>query len=333
MSVLALTMGEPGGIGPELALRAWKALRTRQDCAFALIAPVDLIARRNERFGLDVPLCLSDFDQAAGHFAAGLPVIALNHAASDKPGEASSVNAAAVIASITDAVAAVLAGKARAIITNPIQKSALYEAGFAFPGHTEFLADLAARATGKPVQPVMMLASKELRAVPVTIHIPLRSVPQALTTTAIVSTGMIVAEALKTQFRLPSPRLAIAGLNPHAGEAGSLGMEDEEIVKPAVEALRRRGIDVRGPLPADTMFHAPARALYDAALCMYHDQALIPVKTLSFDEAVNLTLGLPFTRTSPDHGTALDIAGRGIADPSSLIAAIEMAADLTAARA
>lgn len=333
MSVLALTMGEPGGIGPELALRAWKALRARQDCAFALIAPLDLVTRRNERFGLDVPLCLSSFDQAESHFAAGLPVIPLHHAVSDKLGEASSANAAAVIASITDAVAAVLNGKARAIVTNPIQKSALYEAGFAFPGHTEFLADLAARATGKPVQPVMMLASKELRAVPVTIHIPLHSVPQALTTTAIVATGAIVAEALKTQFRLPSPRLAIAGLNPHAGEAGSLGMEDEEIVKPAVEALRQRGIDVRGPLPADTMFHAPARARYDAALCMYHDQALIPVKTLSFDDAVNLTLGLPFTRTSPDHGTALDIAGRGIADPSSLIAAIEMAADITTARA
>jgi 4-hydroxythreonine-4-phosphate dehydrogenase len=219
---------------------------------------------------------------------------------------------------------------AHAAVTNPVAKSVLHMAGFEHPGHTEFLADLAQAATGIPAQPVMMLWSPELAVVPVTIHIPLHEVPKRLTLDLIVTTGRIVAREMTDKFGIAKPRLALAGLNPHAGEEGTLGEEDRTIVAPAVAQLRAEGIDARGPLPADTMFHAAARATYDAALCMYHDQALIPIKMLAFDHAVNLTLGLPFVRTSPDHGTAFDIAGTGRADPSSLIAALKLAAKLAA---
>jgi 4-hydroxythreonine-4-phosphate dehydrogenase len=215
-------------------------------------------------------------------------------------------------------------------VTNPVAKNVLYKSGFAEPGHTEFLARLAAEATGIPAQPVMMLWSPELAVVPVTIHLPLAEVPGRLDRDLIVTTGRIVDRDLRARFGMARPRLAVAGLNPHAGEDGALGGEDIAIVKPAVDLLRAEGIDARGPLPADTMFHADARASYDAALAMYHDQALIPIKTLAFDHAVNVTLGLPFVRTSPDHGTAFDIAGTGRADPSSLIAAIRLAAKLAA---
>jgi 4-hydroxythreonine-4-phosphate dehydrogenase len=206
----------------------------------------------------------------------------------------------------------------------------LYRSGFAEPGHTEFLARLAAEATGKPVQPVMMLWSSELAVVPVTIHLPLKDVMVALTSDLIVQTGRIAARDLRERFGVARPRIAVAGLNPHAGEAGAMGEEDASIVAPAVARLKAEGIDVLGPLPADTMFHEKARAGYDVALCMYHDQALIPIKTLAFDHAVNVTLGLPFVRTSPDHGTAFDIAGTGKANPSSLIAALTLAARLSA---
>jgi len=204
----------------------------------------------------------------------------------------------------------------------------LYEAGFGFPGHTEFLADLAARAGGKPVMPVMMLAGPKLRAIPVTIHIPLRDVPTALTADLIIGTCRIAAADLKARFGIAHPRLAVAGLNPHAGENGALGKEDEDVVHPAIEVLRAEGIDAFGPLPADTMFHDEARQRYDVAICMYHDQALIPAKALGFDDSVNVTLGLPFVRTSPDHGTAFGIAGKGIAKAQSLVAALKLAADL-----
>jgi len=224
----------------------------------------------------------------------------------------------------------VLAGEAAAIVTNPVAKNVLYRSGFPEPGHTEFLARLAAEATGTAVRPVMMLWSPELAVVPVTIHLPLAQVPGALDTALIVETGRIAARDLTSRFRIANPRLAVAGLNPHAGEDGAMGAEDIAIVRPAVEKLLALGIAVRGPLPADTMFHEGARATYDVALCMYHDQALIPIKTLAFDHAVNVTLGLPFVRTSPDHGTAFDIAGTGRADPSSLIAALRLAAKLAA---
>jgi 4-hydroxythreonine-4-phosphate dehydrogenase len=263
-------------------------------------------------------------------FATALPVVALDLAISAEPGRPDQTSAPAAIAAIRRAVADVLAGEASAVVTNPVAKNVLYKSGFAEPGHTEFLARLAAEATGVAAHPVMMLWSPELAVVPVTIHLPLAEVPEKLDRELIVTTGRIVDRDLRERFGIARPRLAIAGLNPHAGEDGALGTEDNAVVRPAIDRLRQEGIDVRGPLPADTMFHAAARASYDAALAMYHDQALIPIKTLAFDHAVNVTLGLPFVRTSPDHGTAFDIAGTGKADPSSLIAAIRLAAQLAA---
>jgi 4-hydroxythreonine-4-phosphate dehydrogenase len=226
-------------------------------------------------------------------------------------------------------VADVSTGAASAIVTNPIAKNVLYRSGFAEPGHTEYLGKLVEEATGVAVQPVMMLWSPELAVVPVTIHLALKEVVARLTTDLIVETGRIVARDLRDRFDIARPRLAIAGLNPHAGEDGALGDEDQTVVRPAVERLRSEGINARGPLPADSLFHQAARASYDVALAMYHDQALIPIKTLAFDHAVNVTLGLPFVRTSPDHGTAFDIAGTGRADPASLIAALQLAARLS----
>jgi 4-hydroxythreonine-4-phosphate dehydrogenase len=227
----------------------------------------------------------------------------------------------------------VLAGAAAAIVTNPVAKNVLYKSGFAEPGHTEFLATLVQEATGETRRPVMMLWSPELAVVPVTIHLPLREIFRHLSSDLVVETGRITARDLSARFRLAHPRLVVAGVNPHAGEDGMLGEEDRTIVAPAVARLLADGIDARGPLPADTLFHKEAREHYDAALCMYHDQALIPIKTLAFDHAVNVTLGLPFVRTSPDHGTAFDIAGKGIADPTSLVAAMRLASRLAAADA
>lgn len=235
-----------------------------------------------------------------------------------------------MIESIETAVRLVRTGEGSAVVTNPIAKHVLYEAGFRHPGHTEFLAALASEGSSGTWHPVMMLWSEQLAVVPVTVHIPLSDVPSALTADKIVTTGRIVARELRERFGIAAPRLALAGLNPHAGESGSMGTEDMRVIAPAVEILRQDGIDAAGPLPADTMFHARARSRYDAALAMYHDQALIPIKTIAFDEAVNVTLGLPFVRTSPDHGTAFDIAGKGIARPDSLIAAIRLAARLGA---
>jgi 4-hydroxythreonine-4-phosphate dehydrogenase len=223
----------------------------------------------------------------------------------------------------------VLAGKTAAIVTNPVAKNVLYRSGFAEPGHTEFLAKLVEEATGKPIKPVMMLWSPELAVVPVTIHLPFKDVATQLTSELVMETGRIVAQDLTARFGISRPRIVVAGLNPHAGEQGMLGGEDGAIVVPAVKRLQAEGIDAVGPLPADTLFHERARASYDVALCMYHDQALIPIKTLAFDHAVNVTLGLPFVRTSPDHGTAFDIAGKGTADPSSLAAALTLAARLS----
>jgi 4-hydroxythreonine-4-phosphate dehydrogenase len=223
-----------------------------------------------------------------------------------------------------------MAGSAAAIVTNPVANNVLYNSGFAEPGHTEFLARLVQETSGRVLRPVMMLWSPELAVVPVTIHLPLSEIFKQLSIELVVETGRIVARDLRRRFGLARPRLAIAGLNPHAGEAGTLGDEDRAIVAPAVAVLVAEGIDAKGPLPADSMFHEAARASYDAALCMYHDQALIPIKTLAFDHAVNVTLGLPFVRTSPDHGTAFDIAGTGAADPASLIAALRLATRLAA---
>jgi 4-hydroxythreonine-4-phosphate dehydrogenase len=256
-------------------------------------------------------------------------VVRLDAPVKAEPGRLDPANAPAVIESIARAVGDVRSGLAAAVVTNPINKKTLYDAGFRYPGHTEFLGNLSAAWTGRAARPVMMMASPLLKVVPVTIHIPLREVAAALNQDLIIETARIVAADLKQRFAIPAPRLAFAGLNPHAGESGALGDEDERIVRPAVDALRREGIAATGPLSADTMFHEAGRARYDVALCMYHDQALIPAKTLSFAETVNVTLGLAFVRTSPDHGTALDIAGTGKADPSSLAAALRLAAELT----
>jgi 4-hydroxythreonine-4-phosphate dehydrogenase len=278
--------------------------------------------------GADCPIETITQDAAAECFERALPVVQLEAPVRAEVGVPDPANAQAVIEAIARAVGDVRAGLAAAVVTNPINKKVLYDAGFRHPGHTEFLGTMSAAWTGQPGTPVMMMASPELKAVPVTIHIPVRDVVGMLTERLIVETGRIVANSLKRRFAIPNPRIAVAGLNPHAGESGSIGDEDERIVRPAVKALQAEGIAARGPLPADTMFHAAARETYDAALCMYHDQALIPSKTLAFDHGVNVTLGLAFVRTSPDHGTALDIAGSGRADPSSLAAALRLAAQL-----
>ena len=327
---LALTLGEPAGIGPDLTLAVWRRRVERDLPVFYLIGDVDFLKRRARTLGLDVPMAAVSPADANAVFERALPVVPLELAVTAAPGKPDDTSAPAAIASIRRAVADVLAGLAAAVVTNPIAKNVLYRSGFAEPGHTEFLARLAAESTGKAIRPVMMLWSAELAVVPVTIHLPLRDVVSALTGDLVYETGRIVAHDLSARFGIARPRLAVAGLNPHAGEEGAMGEEDREILAPAVARLRAQGIDAIGPLPADTLFHERARATYDVALCMYHDQALIPIKTLAFDHAVNVTLGLPFVRTSPDHGTAFDIAGTGRADPSSLVAALQLAARLTA---
>lgn len=323
---LAMTMGDPAGIGPDLALAAWRD-RTPEAPFFVLAAP-QILAAAARRVGFEAPIIETDPASAAAKFAAGLPVVPLAHAVEAEPGRPSAANAAATIESIKRAVEAVHRREARAVVTNPIAKSVLYEAGFSFPGHTEYLGELA-KGWGAPAFPVMMIWSSALAVVPVTIHIPLAEAPRALTAELIVRTARVVDRDMRARFGVMRPRLAFAGLNPHAGESGGIGREEITIIAPAIEALRAEGIDVAGPLPADTMFHPKARARYDVALTMYHDQGLIPVKTLAFDEGVNVTLGLPFVRTSPDHGTAFDIAGKGLANPASLIAAIRLADRLT----
>ena len=325
---LALTLGEAAGIGPDLTLAVWRRRVELDLPPFYFIGETDFLRSRARVLGLDVPLVIVAPEEAPAAFQRALPVAPLGMAVTAPPGKPDASSAPAAIASIRRAVADVLAGRAAAVVTNPVAKNVLYRSGFAEPGHTEFLAKLAAEATGKPVHPVMMLWSAELAVVPVTIHLPLRDVVSRLTTDLIVETGRIVARDLSARFGIARPRIAVAGLNPHAGEEGALGEEDATIVAPAVAQLRAEGIDAIGPLPADTLFHERARAGYDVALCMYHDQALIPIKTLAFERAVNVTLGLPFVRTSPDHGTAFDIAGTGRADPSSLVAALQLAARL-----
>jgi 4-hydroxythreonine-4-phosphate dehydrogenase len=326
---LALTVGEPAGIGPDITIQAWLRRNELKLPAFYLLGDRDFVSHRAKRLGLELKLADVSAEEASDAFAEALPVVATGNETTAQPGRPDETSAGAAMASIRQAVGDVVAGRASAIVTNPIAKSVLYRAGFRHPGHTEYLAELAA-TNGHTPQPVMMLWSPALVVVPVTIHLSLRDAIAQLSSDLIVTTARIVDAALKARFGLVNPRLAISGLNPHAGEDGSLGIEDKNIVTPAIEILRSEGIEVRGPLPADTMFHEAARKTYDCAICMYHDQALIPVKTLAFEEAVNATLGLPFVRTSPDHGTAFDIAGTGKADPSSLIAALRLAARMAA---
>ncbi len=324
----AITMGDPSGIGPEIAMKAWIAMR-EQGAPFFLIADPAHIERIAKASGQNIPVQTIAADNIirATHeiFQNALPVLPVGYKTTGAPGTSSPEDARATIASIEKAVELVALGQASAVVTNPITKDALYRSGFAHPGHTEFLAELTQRYFARDVRSVMMLWCDELAVVPVTIHIPLHRVLTSLTQELIVETARITAHDLRMKFGIAQPRLAISGLNPHAGENGSMGTEDRDIIAPAIATLKALGIDARGPLPADTMFHTAARKTYDVAICMYHDQALIPIKTIAFDSGVNVTLGLPFIRTSPDHGTAYDIAGKGVARADSLLASIELA--------
>jgi 4-hydroxythreonine-4-phosphate dehydrogenase len=326
---LAVSIGDPSGVGADVALSAWLQRKELSLPTFLLIADPAQLSARAQHLGLNVPIAtISTPAEAFDVFDIKLPVLPLKNTHKESPGKPLPENAAGVIEAIERAVALTLSGETSAVVTCPIAKKPLYDAGFKHPGHTEFLAELASKHLGRTVIPVMMLAGPELRAVPVTIHIPLVEVPRLLTKDDILEVAYITAQELTDRFGIAAPRIAISGLNPHAGEGGALGKEDDAIIRPAVEELQREGINAWGPLPADTMFHAQARVTYDVAICMYHDQALIPAKALAFDETVNVTLGLPFIRTSPDHGTAFDIAGKGIARPDSLIASIRLAQEL-----
>jgi 4-hydroxythreonine-4-phosphate dehydrogenase len=324
---LAVTMGEPAGIGGELSLKAW-AMRQPGDRPFVVLDDLSRLATLGHGIGLDVPLRQIERPADAHDvFETALPVLPVRLRADVQAGRPAPVNAPATLESIERAVELALAGSIAGVVTNPIQKKTLQDAGFRHPGHTEYLAELAGG-----VDVAMMLACPELRVVPVTIHMSLAAAVRTLDSEQIVRAGRITAEGLTALFGIQRPRLAIAALNPHAGEQGAMGDEEMRIIVPAIDTLRHHDIDVRGPAPADTLFHAAARATYDAAICMYHDQALIPIKTIDFAGGVNVTLGLPFVRTSPDHGTALDIAGTGRADPTSLIAALHMADDMARRR-
>jgi 4-hydroxythreonine-4-phosphate dehydrogenase len=328
MTPSVLTMGEPAGIGGELTLKAWADFRGQLPAFFTLDDPERLRAIAHS-LNWDIPIAVIDEPcEASRIFNDALPVMPLREDARAISGAPGTASARAVLESIERAVEYTRSGQTHAMITNPIQKETLYDAGFGFPGHTEYLAEL----VGGGMRPVMMLASPSLRVVPLTVHVPLRKALDELTTEAIVEQGKLVITALRQDFGIASPRLSVAGLNPHAGENGKLGDEDRDIILPAIQALAAPGVEVIGPVPPDALFTPRARQKYDAALCMYHDQALIPIKALDFDQAVNVTLGLPIVRTSPDHGTALDIAGKGLADPSSLVCSIRLASEISASR-
>ena len=312
---IAMTLGDPSGVGPEIALKSWASIGS--DIPFFVIGDTTLLTDLGRSMGIDVRIIKSPQEVSEGSFC----VIAQDFKDVPRPGELQLANASGTIEAIERAVSFVKSGEALAVVTNPINKMVLVEgASFAHPGHTEFLAEL----DGKDAS-VMMLATPDLRVVPVTIHIPLKDVSKSLTPGLMQDTIETVAASLVTDFGIKTPRIAVAGLNPHAGEGGVLGVEEIAFIAPVLEDLRSKGMNIRGPMSADTMFHARARAEYDVAICMYHDQALIPIKTIDFDRGVNVTLGLSFVRTSPDHGTAYDIAGKGLANPTSLIEAVKMA--------
>ena len=327
---LVLTPGEPGGVGIEITLKAWMALRNQPGLAFVLLGDAQQAKHMADTLGWDAPIAdMTSLDGVAEVFASAMPVL---HHALPTPvvaGEFSTATAPWLMDMIEKAVDLCLVGEASGMVTNPIQKEALYAAGFAYQGHTDFLAALS-RQRGHAATDVMMLVGGGLRAVPVTVHIALKAVPAALTQSAIITQARVVDDALKRHFGITAPRLAVTGLNPHAGENGNMGREEIDIIIPAIKQLQEEGMVIKGPLPADTAFYPEMRRSYDAILCMYHDQALIPVKTLDFHGGVNVTLGLPFIRTSPDHGTALDLAGTGRAQCDSLVAAIRLAQEMAA---
>lgn len=323
MVPLALTMGDPAGIGPEITQAAWARLR-REGPAFCVMGDPSLYG------AIPLRICSPEtLAEAIAGFDEALPVLPVRLAEAARPGQPDPANAAAILESIRTAVALTQAGHCAAVVTNPINKAVLQAAGFQHPGHTEFLAEL----TGHAGCEVMMLACPQLRVVPVTIHVSLARAIAQLSEAGIVRVAMTTAAALRADFGIAAPRLAVAGLNPHAGENGLMGDEEAHIIAPAIAALRRAGVDASGPWPPDTMFTPAARARYDAAICQYHDQALIPLKTLDMDGGVNITLGIGLVRTSPDHGTAYDIAGQGVAAPDSLVAALRQAQQMAAVRA
>lgn len=323
---LAVTMGEPAGIGPDLALLAWANRRALSLPPFYVRGDAALLEERAHTLGLGIRLEAVSPDEACSRFSKALPIVQTGPALPDRPGEEQAETAQSVITSIEACVEDVRDGLATGVVTNPINKAALYRAGFSHPGHTEFLGVLAQRYWPEaPCHPVMMIAGPELMVVPVTVHIAIKDVPGTLSEDLIVKTAEITARDLQKRFGYPNPRLAICGLNPHAGEHGTMGTEDRDVIGPAVTRLRAEGISASGPHSADTLFHPPARKEYDCVLGMYHDQVLIPAKTIGFDESVNVTLGLPFVRTSPDHGTAYGLAGTGTARVNSFAAALRMA--------
>ncbi|HUI19905.1 MAG TPA: 4-hydroxythreonine-4-phosphate dehydrogenase PdxA [Methylocella sp.] len=326
---LALSQGDPSGVGPELTLKAWLKLHEEPDAPpFLVVADPNHLATVARDLGLNVPIKIVTGPEAAPMFRHALPVLALQHSVSGKAGAPDVRDAAGTIASIETCVRLIRAAEASAIVTNPIAKELFYRASFRYPGHTEFLAELAERYFGESARAVMLIWSPQFGVVPATIHVPLARVPVLLTRELLVETGLITAKGLTSLFGIKRPRLAFTGLNPHAGEGGTMGREEIEVISPALAELAASGIAVSGPYAADTLFRSSARKGYDVVIAMYHDQALIPVKTIAFERAVNVTLGLPLIRTSPDHGTAFDIAGKGIADPASLIAALRLAGKL-----
>lgn len=330
---LAASMGDPAGIGPEITLRAWLERNERGLDPFIVYADKNTLAERARLIGLNVPIIeVTSPGEALDAFAAALPVLHSPLSVRARPGIGDAANREAIIGAIASATAAVVRGEASAIVTNPIAKHVVKGGDFNFPGHTEFLAALAERHYGRSYRPVMMLASHELRVVPLTVHCALADVPKAITRGLIFETVRITYAALRRDFGIDAPRIAVAGLNPHAGEEGTMGREEIEVIAPAIADLRAEGLSVTGPHAADTLFHPAARRTYDAVVAMYHDQALIPLKTIGFDEGVNVTLGLPFVRTSPDHGTAFDIAAEGRASATSLIEALKLASVIVAER-
>jgi len=329
---LALTLGEPAGVGPEIVVKAWQALRGAGP-VFLAIGDYAALAGAPGSSGVLLKRVTSPAD-AAACFAEALPVLDLPLGAPATPGMPSAEAAPSVVQWIETAVRLTLGGEASGVVTAPIAKAPLYEAGFKFPGHTEFLGELTAAAPHAGERgPIMMLAAQDLKVTLVTVHAPLARVPTLLSREAIVHAARVTAQALRRDFGVAKPRLAVAGLNPHAGESGAIGREEVELVAPAIVQLRAEGVDATGPYPADTLFPAEMRTRYDAAVCLYHDQALIPVKMLDFWGGVNVTLGLPIVRTSPDHGAGFDIAGKGVARADSLIAAIRLAEAIARRRA
>lgn len=322
-------MGEPAGIGSDLLLQLFANKEKIPLPAFIVYGSLSFLKSRAERLGLDIDIVACEPKNVASIFLKALPVKNIEGECEDIPAQIQKKTAPIVVKAIELGVSDIKAKKCRALITAPIHKAALYEAGFNYPGHTEFLASLFIN-NGKTPSPVMMLAHKNYRAVPLSIHIPLSDVPKFVSVEKIIETSKIVADDLKSRFNISKPKLAIAGLNPHAGEDATIGLEDRDIIAPAIAKLQKMGIDAIGPLAADTLFHPPHWAKYDCVIAMYHDQALIPIKTLAFDEGVNITLGLPIIRTSPDHGTALELAGSGKASNKSMLAAIRLADEMSA---